>query len=112
MGLLIEREKWRTLQDWWIASFLQPLFVRWLEAATLSDALELPRADWRQYAAVKCVPRGWPWVDPQSDVQASEAELHLGLTSRKRLSRERGHDFATILDELRQERQMAAEAGV
>lgn len=112
VGLLIEREMWRTLQDWWIASFLQPLYVRWLEAATLSGALELPRADWREYAAVKWVPRGWPWVDPQSDVQASEAELHLGLTSRQRLSRERGRDFAVILDELRQEREMAMEAGV
>lgn len=108
VGLLIEREMWRTLQDWWIASFLQPLYVRRLEAATLSGALELPRADWLEYAAVKWVPRGWPWVDPQSDVQASEAELHLGLTSRQRLSRERGRDFAVILDELRQEREMAA----
>jgi lambda family phage portal protein len=112
VGLLIEREMWRTLQDWWIASFLQPLYVRWLEAATLSGALVLPRADWREYAAVKWTPRGWPWVDPQSDVQASEAELHIGLTSRQRLSRERGRDFAVILEELRQEREMAAEAGV
>jgi len=112
VGLLIEREMWRTLQDWWIACFLQPLYVRWLEAATLSGALALPRANWREFTAVKWVPRGWPWVDPQADVQASEAELHLGLTSRQRLSRERGRDFAVILDELRQEQEMAAEAGV
>ncbi|MCC6653081.1 MAG: hypothetical protein IT348_18150 [Candidatus Eisenbacteria bacterium] len=112
VGLLIECETWRKLQDLWIASFLQPPYVRWLEAATLSSALELPRADWREYAAVKWVPRGLPWADPQSDGQASEAEPHLGLTSRQRLRRERGRDFAVILDELRQGREMAAEASV
>jgi lambda family phage portal protein len=57
VGLQAEREMWRMLQDWWIASFLQPLYVRWLEAATLSGKLVLPSADWRRFAAVKWVPR-------------------------------------------------------
>jgi lambda family phage portal protein len=112
VGLQTEREMWRMLQDWWIASFLQPLYVRWLEAATLSGELVLPGADWRRFAAVKWVPRGWPWTEPQREVQASETELRLGLTSRQRILAEQGSNFADVLEELAQEREMAAVAGV
>ena len=85
VGLQTEREMWRTLQEWWIVSFMKPLYLRWLEAATLSGALQLDRPDWRLYTAVKWVPRGWAWVDPLKEVQASKEELALGLTSRQRI---------------------------
>jgi len=42
VGLQTEREMWRMLQDRWVASFLQPPYVRWLEAATFSGELMLP----------------------------------------------------------------------
>lgn len=111
-GLLIERELWQMLQGWWIRSFRQPMFEQWLQAATLSGALRLPNADWRQYAAVRWVPRGWDWVDPLKDSEADEVALRLGLTSRRRILAEQGLDFSDVLDELAEEKKLAAAAGV
>jgi lambda family phage portal protein len=112
VGLQAEREMWRTLQEWWVVSFVQPLYLCWLEAATLSGALHLERPDWRLYTAVKWVPRGWAWVDPLKEVQATKEELALGLTSRQRILAEQGGDFAALVEELGQENEMAAAAGV
>lgn len=111
-GLQIERDVWRMLQEWWIASFRQPIFERWLQTAILSGELRLPSADWRAYRAVRWVSRGWKWVDPLKDAQAAQIELKSGLTSRQRILAERGEDFEEILEELEREQEMAKTAGV
>jgi len=49
---------------------------------------------------------------PAQEVQASELELHLGLTSRQRILAEQSREFAKVVEELGQEEVMAAAAGV
>lgn len=112
VGLMIERELWKLLQKWWVRSMLHPIYQTWLETAFLTGALDLPGGDWREFAAVKWVPRGWPWVDPKNDVEASEKELGLGLNSHTRLAQERGRDFYELLEERRQEEEAAKAAGI
>ncbi len=112
VGLMIERELWKLLQKWWVRSMLHPVYQSWLETAFLTGVLDLPGGDWRQYAAVKWVPRGWPWVDPKNDVEASEKELALGLNSHTRLAQERGRDFYELLEERAAEQEAADTAGV
>lgn len=59
---------------------------------------------------MKWVPRGWPWTEPQREVQANETDLRLGLTSRQRILAEQGSNFADVLEELAQERETATRA--
>lgn len=112
VGLQTERELWQLLQQWWIFTFLQPIYETWLQTALLTGALELPNPDWRAYTAVKWQPRGWVSPEPAREAAATESDLRLGLTSRQRILASRGDDYFAILEELRQEREAAAEAGV
>ncbi len=111
-GLLLERDLWRLLQEWWIGSFRQPIYERWLNAAILARELRLPSADWRQYRDVKWISRGWDWVDPVKDVQASVIAIGNGLDSRTRILSEKGVDRYEVLEELAREAEDALEAGV
>lgn len=113
VGLQLEREMWKMLQEWWIETFVQPVYERWLEAAVLSGALQLPNPDWRAYAAVSWTPRRWPWIEPQREIGATREMIELGLTSRQRVLAEQSDgDFRKVVEELEQESELAAEAGV
>jgi len=111
-GLQLERDLWRMLQEWWVGTFRQPIFERWLNAAILTGELRLPSSDWRQYTDVKWVSRGWDWVDPVKDVQASVIAIGNGLDSRTRILAEKGVDHAEVLEQLAAEAKAAAAAGV
>ena len=111
-GMLIERDLWKMLQQWWGHSFMQPVYERWLNTAILSRAIPLPHSDWRMYTDVRWNHRGWAWVDPKNDAEAGALAISLGLTSRKRLLAETGADFREIIEEIEAETKFAAEKNV
>lgn len=111
-GLLIERDTWRTLQQLFIERFYQPVFERWLENATLAGTVQLG-GDYRVFAGqVKWVPRGWAWVDPLKDLQASVLAIEHGLVSRSEVVAETGGDFADVLERLAAEKELADDYGL
>lgn len=111
-GLLVERDVWRTIQHWWIGSFLRPVYCAWLDASLLSGSLVLDSRDFRKFLAAQWTPRGWPWVDPEKDGKAGVIQIQMGLTSRRRLLAEQGLDPETILEELAEEKALAEQYGV
>ncbi len=111
-GLLIERERWRTVQHWWIRSFLRRVYGEWLNMALLSGALVLDSRDAKKFQAARWTPRGWPWVDPLKDAQAGVIGIQTGLTSRRKLLAEQGLDLEEILQDLSEEAKLAEEYGV
>ena len=111
-GMVSERDVWRTLQAWWIRKFLLPLFRDWLNMALLHGSLTLDTRDARKFLAARFVPRGWAWVDPQSDTQATVEGIGMGLTSRRAALAEQGRDVEDVLEELAEETKLAAEYGV
>lgn len=108
-GLLIERDHWQVLQQWWIDRFRQPVFEAWLRAALLTGGLRLGSRDPANYTRVRWIPRGWDWVDPLKDVTAAEKSLQLRLTSRRRLAAKRGDDLEEIFEEIDDERKLAVD---
>jgi lambda family phage portal protein len=111
-GLLVEREYWRMIQDWWLARLLKPVYAEWMRMALLSGELVLDSRDPRKFIAVKFSARGWPWVDPLKDMQAGVMGVQNGLASRTQLLAETGQDYEEILNELAEEKRMADLAGV
>lgn len=111
-GLQIERDLWRTLQQWWIDSFSIPIYREWLNAALLKRRLALPSPDFRRYTRVRFVPRGWAWVDPLKDAQTSALGIQTGLLSRQQILSEQGYDFDETLRQLAAEQAAAAKLGV
>lgn len=113
VGMMVERELWKVLQEWWVESYVQPVYERWLQAATLTGTLRLPDPDWRAYSAVSWSPRRWPWTEPAKEIGATEKQIELGLTSRQRVLAEQSDgDYRKLIEELKQEREIADKAGV
>ncbi len=108
-ALLTERDQWRKLQAWWARRVLMPIYAEWLEFAQLSGNLYLDSRDWSAFMQVKFMPRGWAWVDPLKDVNASVAAIDNGLTSRGRVLAEQGMDFEEIAEELKEEQDLIEE---
>lgn len=112
MGLLPERDFYRSLARWVTMRFHRPVKARWMLMSTLTGALELPTADVAAYSADRWLYRGWPWIDPLNDMQAAGLEVQMGLNSLQRLCAERGRDFEEILQERAEELRLAEEYGV
>ena len=116
-GLLIERDLWRTYQNWWIDSVLTPVYREWIAATSLrsitsggAEGVAVGGVD--IYAPPRWSPRGWPWVDPLKDVQATKEAIEAGLGSRHQALAEQGLDYEETLEELAVEDELAAEYGV
>jgi lambda family phage portal protein len=92
----------------------RPVWRRWIAAAALSGALELPnfRARRREYEAVEWLTPRWEWVDPLKDIQAEIAAIEVGLKSRTQSIAERGYDAEALDAEIAQERRRAEELGL
>lgn len=117
-GVLDERDQWMVLQGWLIESFLEPLFVDWLQMALLSGQLAypngsvLPISKLEKFTAHRWQGRRWPWVDPEKDISASILAISNGLKSPQRVAAEMGVDVEDVLDEIARFQALAKEKGV
>lgn len=111
-GLLIERDVWKSLQQWWIDVFRGPIYRTWLGTALLTGALRLDSRDPRRYLATEWTPRGWAWVDPLKDVQAAKEAIKNGLGSRRLFLAEQGLSFEDVLEQLAEEGALAKDSAV
>lgn len=117
-GLLEEREEWIVIQNWFIASFLEPLFEEWLDMALLAGAIRLPngstlpasKAD--KFRVHTWLGRRWDWVDPLKDIEANVKAIEAGLASPQQVAASLGRDVEEILDDIAAFRKMAADRGV
>ena len=97
-GMLDVRDSWRILQQWFIESFLEPVFAKWLKMAlitTLKDITLTPA----QMEMIAWKPRGWDWVDPLKDAQAIVLKLQNGLITYADALASLGLDFEETMTE-------------
>ena len=80
--------------------------------AVLSGQVELPDSNYTRYAAARFVPRGWPWVDPLKDMQATLLAINNGLASRTEALAEQGMDIDEVYETLQQEKKLAESYGL
>lgn len=111
-GALDERDMWRMLQWWYVETVIEDLYADWVRWAILAGQLDTAISPAEYVANTEWQPRGWPWVDPLKDVQASVLAIKHGLDSRRRILAEKGMDLEEVLDDLALEQELAAERGV
>lgn len=111
-GLLIERDQWKMCQSMVKEDFLQPIFEAWLSMALLSGQLVLDSRDPAKFIEGKWEPRGWQWVDPLKDVQASILSVGAGFDSRDAIISEGGGDVEEIFEQLAAEKKLAESHGL
>ncbi len=110
-GLLDERDGYRWHQQWLIEHLHRRVYAAWVEMGLLSGQLDL-RLQTPEYFRVEWQPRGWPWVDPLKDIQASVLAVEQGFDSRKRVVGEQGRDLEEVFDDLKAEQALAKEKGI
>ncbi|HSH98873.1 MAG: phage portal protein [Methylophilaceae bacterium] len=113
---LSERDNWRAIQNWLISVFAQRVAERWLEISLLAGAIVLPtgsalpatRLD-KFIDGLSFTGRGWDWVDPLKEVNASKIAIDEGLTTRTQVVASKGGDFEENVIELEREQELIAE---
>jgi len=90
--------------------FCRPVWIRWLETAALSGALDLP--DMAKAKPVHWIPPRWDWVDPLKDIQAQLLGINAGLMSRRKAVEATGYDIEEIDRENAADAERAANLGL
>lgn len=111
-GLIEERETWKSLQAWFVESFLNRVYAEWLEMALLTEAVALPYAKFAKFNAPKWTGRRWAWVDPLKDVQAAKEAVAAGFKSATAIISEAGGDIEELYQEIAEEKALAKEYGL
>lgn len=94
------RRRLQALQHQNIAfQFCTPIWNAWVDRVFLSGALAIPvtyverPSQWRD---VRWTPQTWPYIHPVQDVEAQEAAVRNGFTSRSAVVSEQGEDAEDI----------------
>lgn len=100
---LAERDGWLVLQDWFIESFLKPVFLDWLETALLAGAITtqngsaLPASRLEKFRAHQWQGRRWQWVDPVKDIEAARLAIKSGIASPQMIAAQNGVDVEDVI---------------
>ena len=111
-ALLDERDTWKTMQAWFIETFVAPVFTQWLDMSMLTEMINLPYTKFEKFNQPFFYGRRWDWVDPQNEVQANilaHDNLHKPLAV---ILAERGMDLEETLEEFQLEKELLAKYDV
>ena len=107
-----EREFYKAIQRWFIDTTITPVFGGWLETNILNGTINLPAAKLDKFNAPDWKPRRWAWVDPLKDQQASILAVENQLKSKRQVVSEMGSDYESVLREIKQDEELAADVGL
>ncbi len=110
-GMLDERDHYRTLQQWLLEQFHQRVYQEWLPWALLTGRLDA-RVPLERYQAITWQPRGWAWVDPEKDQDATIKAIDNRMGSRTRALAEQGVEYEEVLDDLAREEALMRAKGL
>jgi len=118
LGELDDRDTWRIFQGWMMETFNDNIFGDWLDVQLMAGLLvtpngsALPYAKYDKFNAPSWRPRGWLWVDPLKDQQASERGIGMKTMTRTRIAAESGEDLEDIFAEIQAEQKLADKYGI
>ena len=96
----------------------RPVWAAWMKQAVLASALTAPGFvrggpdRRRQYLAVKWIPQGWQWVDPEKEFKAMLLAIRAGLISRSEAISAFGYDAEDVDREIAADNQRADDLGL
>ncbi len=112
MGLQAERDDFRSDQRFFGSRLCTPVYRNFVRYGSLAGAVPLPYPDVSRCLAHEWEYRGWPWIDPKSDIDAAAKAIALRVKSRQQICAELGTDFAEVIDDHKEEEEIAAAAGI
>lgn len=112
VGLLDDRDNYRSLQRFLIDHFCRRVYRRFLSRGILTGALNILPSDVARVQSPDFQPRGWPWVDPLKDIAAAVEAINNGLATRSGFIAEQGGDFEEVVNRLAEEQDYLQKKGV
>jgi len=117
-GTLEDRDRWSSDQEWFISTFMEPVFQQWLTMAlasgqiTMPNGSALPLAKRDKFSTHQWQPRRWEWVDPKGDMDAKVLSVKAGLMAPQDLCSSMGYDFEDVLTSIKAAQDLAKTLGV
>jgi lambda family phage portal protein len=113
-SLISVRDNWKVLQSWFIENFHKEVYREWLDLAVLSGEIKIPKYELNpeKFQDPTWLPRGWQWVDPSKDIDATKEAIKAGLNTQTNALAETGQDFETIVKQRKREKQIAEKNGL
>jgi lambda family phage portal protein len=113
-GALEERDNYRVLQRWLVDHFLDPAYRMWLDH--VMDFRLIPIYGPTKYSkftsSITWKPRGFQWVDPQREMNASIAGLQNGILSHSDVAAQYGRDAEETFAAIQRDMQAAEQYGL
>jgi lambda family phage portal protein len=99
LGELADRDGWRSIQRYVIDHLMQPIYTDFIAMGFLSGEVKLGKYDIDTVAASAVWrPRGWAWIDPLKDSQATVLEIQNALTTVTDTLAEQGIDVNDLAE--------------
>ena len=112
-GELADRDFYKTLQQLMIEHFVEPVYRAWLSAAMTANRMPIPITKYGKFAdAVHFRGRGFPWVDPQREIQANIMGITNGILSMQDVANNYGRDVEETFEQIALEKELAARYGI
>jgi lambda family phage portal protein len=99
-GKTSERDGYEMIQQFMTDKFYRPVYEDWLPMAMLNEQVKLPTFDAKRWRDVQFLARGWSWVDPWKDAQATSLLIAMGMTSHVKACAEMGVDLEENIKEI------------
>jgi len=112
-GTIEDRDHFKMIQQFMIDQFIDPIYRAWLEMAITVGRINLPMGKYDLFAdQVIYRPRGFAWVDPQKEIQASVTALNNGIVSLQDVHSQYGRDTEEIFEQINREAELADRYGI
>ena len=112
-GTIEDRDHFKMIQQFMIDQFVDPIYRAWLEMAITVGRINLPMGKYDLFAdQVIYRPRGFAWVDPQKEIQASVTALNNGIVSLQDVHSQYGRDTEEIFEQINRESELADRYGI
>lgn len=112
-GTLEDRDNWKMMQDFLIQHFVEPVYRRWLNESMTNNAVTLPVSRFDKFAdATSFRARGWQWVDPLKEINASVVGLNNGILSMQDVASQYGRDVEETFTQIKSDKELADQFGL
>lgn len=112
-GTIEDRDHFKMMQQFMIDAFIDPVYRAWLEMAITVGKLNLPMGKFDLFADnVIYRPRGFAWVDPQKEINASVTALNNGIVTLQDIHAQYGKDTEDVFEQINRESELADRYGI
>jgi len=112
-GALDERDGYRTLQQFMIEHFIEPVFRSWLSSAMDFGGIPIPANKYDKFSDnISFRGRGWNWVDPLKEINAAVVGLNNGILSMQDVAAHYGRDVEETFSAINRDKELAQQFGL